>query len=383
MELVIKTLHGLEDCLAEEIDALGGANIKKLRRAVSCEGNLAFVYKTNYNLRTALRILLPIYTFDAKNERELYDQIKSFDWSVHLELRQTFAIDNAITRGASIANSQFASLKMKDAIVDHFRDKTGKRPSVNKDNPDVLLNLHGYKDQYTISIDSSGRTLNQRGYRKEGGHHAPLNEVLAAGLLKIAGWDASMPLIDPMCGSGTIAIEAAMLGKGIPAQILRNDFGFMNWSNFNAILWNRVKMESSAKRGRTKIKISASDIDNQNINLVKGSAKKLALGQGFDIFKYDFLKLPPESGNGMVISNPPYGERIGGEGMVDFYQQIGDKLKSDFDGWDAWIMSSNFEALRAIRLKPSQKTILFNGPLECQFCKYEMYLGSEETKEDI
>lgn len=377
MKLVIKTLHGLEDCLAEEIEALGGQKIKKLRRAVSCDGNLAFVYSANYNLRTALRVLLPIHSFLAKNEQTFYEGVRSFDWSTHLELRQTFAIDNAITRDASIANSQFASLKMKDAIVDYFRDKTGKRPSINKDNPDLLLNLHGYKDQYTISVDSSGRILNQRGYRKVAGHHAPLNEVLAAGLLKIARWDASIPLLDPMCGSGTIALEAAMLARGLPAQILRNDFGFMNWTNFNAILWNRVKMESRAKSSQTRLKIVASDIDQKNIKLVKGSAKQLALGQGFDIFKYDFLKLlPPESGKGMIISNPPYGERIGGEGMVKFYRLIGDKLKHNFDGWNAWLLSSNFEALRALRLRPSSKEILFNGPLECQFCKYELYAAN-------
>ncbi len=376
MEILVKTLHGLEDCLAKELEEIGALNVKPLKRAVSCEGNLALVYRANYTLRTALRVLIPLYTFTAKNENEFYREVRKFDWEDHLELRQTFAIDHTIAKNASLKHSQFASLKLKDGIVDHFRDKTGKRPSVNPDNPDILLNLHGLNDEYTISLDSSGKPLNQRGYRKPG-HQAPLNEVLAAGLLHISGWDKKSTLLDPMCGSGTIALEAALMAKNIPVQILRNDFGFMNWSSFNAILWNRVKQDAQRALVRGKISIHCSDMSGEAVRLVKHSAKLLKLGNGFEIDQKDFIKLEAPGSSGTIVTNPPYGERLGGSQVEDFYTKIGDKLKNDFDGWDAWLISSNFAALRALRLSPSEKNILFNGSLECQFCKYEMYQGSK------
>ena len=378
MELTIKTLHGLEEILAQEVRDLGGKNVHVLKRAVSCEGNLAFLYRANYSLRTAIRVLLPIYTFTARHEREFYDKVKEFDWTEHLELRQSFAIDPSVAKGATIEHSLYASLKMKDAIVDQFRDKFGKRPDVNKDNPDILFNLHGVRDQYTISIDSSGKLLNQRGYRKPGGHQAPLNEVLAAGLLLLSGWDRETDLLDPMCGSGTIPIEAALIAQNIPPQVLRNDFGFMNWSNFNAILWNRVKSEEMAKRTRRKCTIYASEMYGDLTKLVKDSAKKLGLKAGFEIDTADFIKATPPNKKGIVVMNPPYGERIGGSQINEFYKKIGDKLKNEYAGWDVWMISSNLSALKALRLGPSEKHILYNGSLECQFCKYEMYEGSKE-----
>lgn len=325
--------------------------------------------------------MVPLKTFEAKNENELYAQLRKIDWEDHLGIRQTFAIDHSIAKNASIKHSKFASLKMKDAIVDHFRDKMGKRPSIDSDNPDVLFNLHGLANQYTVSMDSSGAPLNQRGYRKDG-HQAPLNEVLAAGLIKLAGYTGDKVLLDPMCGSGTIPIEAAMIAKNIPVQLLRSHFGFMNWSSFNAILWNRVKQEAQAAQNRrVKAAIYASDMSGDAIRMVKTSVKKLGLRSGFEINQRDFIKVVKPNQRGVILTNPPYGERIGGSKIPDFYKLIGDKLKNDFSDWDAWMISSNVQALRALRLSPSEKYMLFNGSLECQYCKYEMYEGSKEPDE--
>lgn len=377
MELTIKTLHGLEECLANEVRALGGTEVKVLKRAVSCEGNLAYVYRANYLLRTALRVLVPVVTIRARNEAEFYAKLRNVHWDEHLELRQTFAIDHSIAKNATLKHSMFASLKLKDAITDYFRDKTGKRPSVNPDNPGVLFNLHGSGDTYTVSIDSSGKPLNQRGYRKQG-HQAPLNEVLAAGLVQMSGWDGQKPFLDPMCGSGTIALEAAMWAQQMPAQVLRSDFGFMNWTNFNAILWNKVKAEAQAEQRKPAYHIYASDISADAVKLVKSSAGKLKLGKGFEISQRDFLKMRAPTASGVIVTNPPYGERIGGDQMNEMYQRIGDVLKQQFTGWDAWLLSSNFAALRALRLRPSDKHVLFNGALECQFCRYSLFEGSED-----
>ena len=382
MNILVKTLHGLEECLADEVREIGGENVEVLRRAVSCTGNLAFLYKANYSLRTALRVMVPIKTFQAKNENELYAQLRKVDWEDHLAIRQTFAIDHSIAKDASIKHSKYASLKMKDAIVDHFRDTVGRRPSIDSDNPDVLFNLHGVGSEYTVSMDSSGMPLNQRGYRKPG-HQAPLNEVLAAGLIMLSGWDKKSPLLDPMCGTGTIALEATLMAKNIPAQIIRKHFGFMNWSSYNAILWNRVKQEVQSEQIRKPVKVYASDMSGEAVRMVKASAKALRLGAGFEISQRDFIKLQKPEKAGMILSNPPYGERIGGSQIAEFYKLIGDKLKNDFVDWDAWMLSSNFAALRALRLSPSEKKVLFNGSLECQFCKYEMYEGSKDSDQSL
>jgi len=270
LEILIKTLQGLETCLAEEVRALGGTQVKVLNRAVSCDGNLAFIYRANYALRTALRILVPIATFRAKNQHAFEKALQSIDWSDHLSIRQTFAIDDSRAGNATLRHAKFAALKVKDSIADFFMEKKGRRPSVDVKNPNVLFNLHGSQDQYTLSIDSSGKPLNQRGYRQSG-HQATLNEVLAAGMLKIARWDTQQVFMDPMCGSGTLAIEAAMLAQNLPAQILRSEFGFMNWDNFNAILWNRVKAEVQNEKKRTRVKIYASDHHPAAIKMISSS----------------------------------------------------------------------------------------------------------------
>ena len=373
LKIVIKTLHGLEEVLMKEVELLGGQNIKKRKRAVECEGKLPFLYEANLNLRTALRILVPVYEFTARNETELYNQVKSFDWSQFLDVRQTFAIDNTIF-SEYFTHSKYTALKMKDAIADQFREKFNLRPSVDIEKPDILFNLHGYQDKFIISLDSSGRLLNQRGYR-EPGHQAPLNEVMAAGLLQLAGWNKSIPLVDPMCGTGTIIIEAVLMGLNIPPQINQKEFGFKNWNNFQPMMWNRIRAESQGKIRSAPLMISGGDIDGHAVALAKGALKKLRMGRDVQIRQVAFEDFIPKFQTGMIITNPPYGERIG-EDVDNLYKKLGDSFKNNFSGFDAWILSSNVPALKQLHLKSSEKMALFNGALQVQFCKYNLQEGA-------
>ncbi len=377
MKLLIKTLHGLEDVLAEEIKELGGQNLRKMKRAVACEGDKRFLYRANYNLRTALRILVPIYTFKARDEKELYNQVRRFDWSDYMDVHQTFAIDNSVF-SEFFRHSKYATLKMKDAMADLFRDKFRKRPSIDVENPDVQFDLHGWKDNFTVSLDSSGQPLNQRGYR-DTGHAAPLNEVLAAGMVKLAQWDAKQPLVDPMCGTGTILIEAAMMGQQMPPQLLRKNFCFRNWKDFDPVIWNRIKLESDGNMRKRPLKIDGGDVDENAVKMARKSLRKLGLSDQVKVRHIPFEKHIPGTPDGMIITNPPYGERIEKDDILAFYKTISDLLKNNFQGFEAWVLSSNFKALNHIKLSPSQKIQLYNGSLECKFHKYELYAGSRAS----
>ena len=372
MKILIKTLQGLEEVLMKEVELLGGQNIKKRKRAVECEGKLPFLYEANLNLRTALRILVPVYEFTACNGTELYNQVKIFDWSQFLDISQTYAIDNTIF-SEYFTHSKYAALKMKDAIADQFREKFDLRPSVNTEKPDILFNLHAYQDKFTISLDSSGRLLNQRGYR-ERGHQAPLNEVMAAGLLKLANWNKSIPLIDPMCGTGTIIIEAVLMGLNIPPQLNQDEFSFKNWNNFQPLMWNRIKAEAKSKIRSAPLMITGGDIDGNAVVLAKRALKKLRMGRDVRIKHIAFENFIPKFQRGIIITNPPYGKRIGEE-VDNLYKKIGDTFKKKFSGFNAWILSSNVSALKNLHLKPSEKIDLFNGALKVKFCKYNLKEG--------
>ena len=376
MKIHIKTLFGLENVLADEIRELGGQNVFPMKRSVNCEGNLEFLYKANLHLRTALKVLVPIHTFTAQTEDQLYREVSKFDWSQYFNANQTFAIDNTI-HSEYFKHSKYAALKTKDAIVDQFRNKTGKRPSIDVSNPDVKLDLYAFKDKFTISLDSSGESLNKRGYRQPG-HQAPINEVLAAGMLKLAGWKKNIPLYDPMCGTGTILIEAALMGQNIPPQISRFDFGFKKWNNFHLPTWNKVLTEAKANIRKSKLQIFGGDIDGETVILANKSVRKMKLSDVIDIRKLPVENHLPKTPEGMIISNPPYGERIGRQNTNEFYKSLSDLFKNNFSGFDVWIISSNMEALKHFRLKPSQKIVLFNGSLECKFEKYELYTGSKK-----
>lgn len=371
MRLVVKTLFGLENVLAEEIKELGGKDIEVSKRAVSFYGNKRLMYKANYCLRTGLSVLQTIYTFKANNEEELYQQIKKFRWAAYMNTGQTFAVDSTVF-SKNFPHSKYAALKVKDAIVDYFRKENGERPSVDTENPDVRFNVHIAGREVTISFNSSGESLHKRGYRIRH-HKAPLNEVLAAGMLKMAEWNASIPLYDPMCGSGTILIEAGMLGKNIPAGMYRDKFGFMTWSNFDKDLWQEIKTEADAAIINPRMKICGSDIMTLSVDIARESVITAGLETDVKLIRRSFENYKPETPTGMMICNPPYDERIKKDDICLFYKVIGNRLKEQYTGFDCWIISSNMEAYKQIGLHADEKIKLFNGALECEYRKYGIY----------
>lgn len=376
MKIHIKTLTGLENVLAEEVKALGGQQIEIKKRALNCEGDLEFVYRANLSLRTAIKVLIPVYDFKAKNEKELYEQVLKHDWSQYLSEHGSMAIDHTINSDL-FTHSKYASLKIKDAIVDQFRNRTNHRPSIDLKYPDVRFDVYAYQDWFTIALDSSGDPLNRRGYREDG-HRAPLNEVLAAGMILLSGWDKESPLIDPMCGTGTLLIEAAMIALNLPPQKLRREFGFKRWNNFQPTLWSRVQSDATRAIKRRSLKIMGGDIDGQSIRMAQRSLRKLDLDKQVRVSMADFLKSTPVFSQGVMITNPPYDVRIEKDDINAFYKEMSDVLKHKYAGYEAWILSSNMEALKNFKLSPTKKIKLLNGKLDCRFEKYEMYAGSRE-----
>jgi len=370
MKITIKTLFGFEDILAEEVKALEGEKIEKITRGVKCEGNPAFLYRANLSLRTAMKIMVPIHRFHAKNEQELYDRMMEFDWSHFLDVDQTFSIDTVVF-SEIFTHSKFVGYKSKDAIVDQFRNKYRRRPSIDTDNPDVQLNVHCANDFFTVSMDSSGAALNQRGYREDG-HRAPMNEVLAAGMLILSGWDKKSPLVDPMCGSGTILVEAAMMAMNMAPNLRRKEFGFRSWPEYSPVLFNNILNEEQSKVRKPQMDLTGIDIDSKAVELARKSLGKIGLRREVKIKTMDFRKFKPVSEKGVIVTNPPYGERIGDD-MLEFYKSMGDAFKNNFQGYDAWLISSNKQALKQIGLKDSERIKLYNGKLECDFCRYELY----------
>lgn len=376
MEITVKTFHGLEPVLMEELAALGATNIKELKRAVACEVDKKTLYRANLELRTALRILVPIFQFDAHSEDELYKKIHDWDWSAHLTIDQTFAIDSTVSSEV-FTHSKYVALKTKDALVDQFREKTGKRPSVDVESPDLRINVHAYKTHFTISLDSSGDSLHRRGYRHPG-HSAPLNEALAAGMVLLSGWDRETPLLDPMCGSGTILIEAAMLACNIPPRLKVEAFGFMNWSDYDAGLWQTVRSEAVANIKPGGPTLVGGDVQSTAVMMAKAAVERMDLADRIVIDRKPFRRLKAVGDKGMLIMNPPYGERLEPENILEFYKEIGDTLKLNFEGYDAWIISSNMDALKHVGLHASRRITLFNGSLECKFMKFSLYAGSKK-----
>lgn len=378
MQIVAKTFQGLEEILAKELEALGASNINIVSRAVECEGDQRLLYRMNYELRTAVRVLVKFFSFKTKHENHLYKKIQEIDWSEHIALQDTFAID-ATTYSKYLTHSKYLSLKVKDAIVDQLREKyDGQRPSIDLNAPTLRLQIHFNKDnQCTVLWDSSGQSLHKRGYRVAS-VLAPINEVLAAGLILLSGWKGDCPLIDPMCGSGTIPIEAAMYASQIPPQFKRKTFGFMTWKDFDAELWEDVRKTANAKIKMTEVPILGFDRDVNAVKIAEENIDTIGLDEVIEINWRDFLTLPPQKEKGVIIMNPPYDERLGEEDIEAFYRNIGDQLKKSFSGFDAWLISSNLEALKFIGLKPSRKIMLFNAALECRFQKYELYAGTKK-----
>ncbi len=368
----------MENVLAEELKELNAQEIKTTTRAVYFEGNKELLYKANLQLRTALNILVPIKTYYVRNEDELYKCVKKIDWSKYISNKDTFSIESVV-HSKFFKHSKYVSLKTKDAIADQFRNKFNERPDVNIENPSLKINVHINQEKCTISLDSSGESLHKRGYRKSK-NQAPLNEVLAAGIIKHSGWDGKTNFVDAMCGSGTILIEAAMIAANKAPGLIRDKFGFMNWKDFDSVLWQKIKKKSEEKIKDVEIDILGSDINSNTIKITEENLSNAELKDSVKFLTKQFSQSTPPEGSGTLIINPPYGERMKKNDINDFYKMIGDALKANYVGYDAWILTSNKEALKNLGLRPSKKLTLFNGPLEVKLHKYEMYKGSKKAK---
>lgn len=376
MKLLAKTQAGFEEILADEINALGGKNIKLLKRAVSYEGDLKLLYRSNLELRTAIRILIPIYNFRARNEDIFYHKIKELDWSKYMRVNDTLAIDGT-TYSDIFTHSKYIALKAKDAIVDQFRDNTGRRPSVNVQSPTLRINIHVFGDEVTVSLDSSGQPLFKRGYRVER-RDAPLNEILAAGMILSSGWKKDGVFLDAMCGSGTLPIEAGLYAKNIPSQWYRKEFGFQKWKDFDPILWQLVRTEAEEKIVDFKHEIIGYDKDFRAISSARVNILSAELTEDISLQRMAFEKIEAPAEKGIMILNPPYDERLSVKNIDELYKMMGDQFKQVFKGWEVWLISSNMEALKHIGLRPSRKIRLMNGALECKFLKFEIYEGTKK-----
>ncbi|WP_312825529.1 class I SAM-dependent RNA methyltransferase [Epilithonimonas sp.] len=376
LQIQIKTFFGLEQVLAEEVKKLGGKNVEVKNRAVTCEGDLGFLYKLNYSCRTAVKILVPIMEFKAYNETKYYDKLFKFEWDQFLEKHQTFSID-ATVNSERFNHSQFMTLKMKDAIVDYFQEKYKVRPSVNKDNPDIKFHLHIDRELVSISLDSSGDPLFKRGYRKEQ-TVAPINEVLASGMLQLAGWDGKGNFLDPMCGSGTLLIEAAMIAMDLPAQTFRRYFAFQNWKNYDSELFKTIKEVRLNRVKEFTGKIVGYDIDSEALNVAHNNVESAEMEDIITLRHKNFFDSEKDMFPLLMVFNPPYDERIT-INDDDFYKKIGDTFKQHYPNTLAWLISADLDAPKKIGLRPSRKIKLFNGKLETRFLQYEMYDGTKKV----
>ncbi|WP_313215187.1 class I SAM-dependent RNA methyltransferase [Soonwooa sp.] len=379
LKIQIKTFFGLEEILAEEVKKLGGRKVEIKNRAVNCEGDLGFLYKINYSCRTALKILVPIKSFKAFDADRFYDRLFDVQWDEYMSIDQSFAIDATIN-SERFSHSQFMTLKMKDAIVDFFKMKYRDRPNVDSKNPDIKFHLHIDRELVSISLDSSGDPLFKRGYRQMQ-TEAPINEVLASGLLQIAGWDGKGNFLDPMCGSGTLLIEAAMIALDLPAQIFRKKFAFQNWKNYDAELFTKIKEFRINRVKEFTGKIVGYDIDLKALNIAKTNIEAAELEDVIEVKKQNFFESKKELFPLLVVFNPPYNERISIE-VEDFYKKIGDTFKQNYPNTLAWLITSDLEATKKIGLRPSRRVKLFNGKLETRFLQYEMYEGTKKAKFD-
>lgn len=377
-KMVAKTLFGFEELLEKELTQLGAQKVKAGTRVVTFYGDKGFMYKANLALRTALKILKPINEFKAFNDKSLYDGMQRIDWSNYLTAHQTFVIETTL-HSDHFNHSQFVALKSKDAIVDQFRDKTGTRPNIDKDFPDVKIHVHIDRDLVTVSLDTSGESLHRRGY-KAATNIAPINEVLAAGMLLLSGWDGTSHFIDPMCGSGTILAEAAMIACNIPANINRKEFAFEKWNDWDSELFDKI-LESLLKKTRDfHYTITGYDKAPSAVMKAKDNIKNANLDEFVKIREANFFETQKQTEGPLhMVFNPPYGERLNIE-MERFYREIGDTLKNNYSNTNAWFITANLEALKFVGLRPSRKIKLFNGKLEARFVKYEMYAGSKRTK---
>ena len=379
MKFVAKTLYGLEKVLERELHALGAVSISTGNRAVFFEGNKELIYSANYCLRTALSILLPIASFRIKSKDDLYREGLRIKWERYLSPENTFSVV-PVVNSPVFSHSGYPGLIMKDSIADYFRNNTGRRPSVSAHDPDLVVNLHISNNSVSVALDSTVVPLFKRGYRKEQSE-APLNEVLAAGILLLAGWDGSESLLDPMCGSGTFPIEAALIAGKIPPGKFRNFFGFMRWKDYDPTIFENIRSGYDQSALIPEIRISGSDISPIAIHQSEINVSEAGLS-GQISFQVKDIKDQKGSGSEVLFLNPPYGLRLNPGETDQLYSTIGTALKHNFSGCNAWIVTPNKEALKHVGLKPAQKHTLFNGALECSLLKYELYKGSRKPQAD-
>ncbi|MDZ7739849.1 MAG: THUMP domain-containing protein [Bacteroidales bacterium] len=369
-----KTLHGLEDVLSRELESIGASNIVEGRRSVSFEGDREVLYRANYCLRTALSVLKPLHQFNIEKAKDLYSRSLGFPWEKIMDTGQTFSVV-PVVKSSLFNHTGYPALVLKDAIVDRFRKKSGRRPSVDLKEPDIVFNCHINEKRVSISLDSTIIPLFKRGYRLYQSE-APLNEVLAAGIIMKSGWDMMSPLLDPMCGSGTLAIEAAMMARCIPPGQKRKFFGFMNWPDYDHGLFKKVIRDAKLKIAPLQTQVYCRDISPQNIRIARSNIKSAGLEADIRSGIEDFLDTESPGKPTTILMNPPYGERMEISDIEKLYEGIGERLKHGYPGSTAWLISSNREALKKIGLKPSQKHTLYNGKLEVKLMKYELYRGS-------
>lgn len=376
-EMKVTTFFGLEEVLAKELLHLGGRDIVEFKRGVSVVGDLGFLYKANLCLHTALKIVIPITKFTADSEYEFYDNIKRIEWEKFISVTDSIMIESVLN-SEIFTHSLFANQKAKDAIVDRFREKTGNRPDVDLLRPMFKLYIHIFKNEVTLNLDSSGDPLYKRGYRSDI-NEAPMKEVLAAGLVKLSGWERHLELIDGMCGAGTIAIEAALWANNIPPGYYRSDFTFMRWRNYDEKLYETIYDSSINKIKENEVNIIANDIEEDTYKKAIINTQNAKVDDAVTCVNQSFFDLMPKRGSGVVILNPPYGERLPVPEIEKMYKEIGNKLKKDFQNYNAWIITSSPEAIKSIGLRPSRKIHIYNGSLECRYLKFELYGGSKKA----
>ena len=390
-QMTAKTFKGLEEVLAQELIELGANDVLIERRAVSFRGDKALLYRANLCLRTAIRVLVEVKSEKlkangergktrgekSKPEDRVYEVVKGIEWSRYMDVETTFAIDATVYNDA-IRNSRFITYRVKDGIVDYWQEKTGSRPNVNTEHPDIRINVHISQERVTVSLDSSGESLHKRGYRVAN-TEAPINEVLAAGMLLMAGWKGETDFYDPMCGSGTIVIEAALIAQNIAPGLFRKEFGFERWKDFDAELWSDIYNDDSRER-EFKHHIYGSDASFYAIQQAAKNVKSAGVGSIVSLKQIRMEELRNNDGNDVLLMmNPPYGERLASnKDMEELYGKIGTALKHHWAGATAWIISSNDAAMKCIGLKPAKKYRLLNGELDCQFNRYDLFAGKRK-----
>jgi putative N6-adenine-specific DNA methylase len=377
LTLIAKTLAGLENVLATELQALGAKNVQPQKRAVSFEGDTELIYKANLWCRTAMSILKPLFDFTFENQQEYYDILYAYQWDEIFTVDKTISI-NALAFNSEFTNTHFLAQRTKDAIADYFKEKTGKRPSVDIDDPQIKINIYIHQNRCSVSLDSSGAPLFKRGYRRKN-VAAPLNEVLGAGLILLSGWDKQQPFYDPMCGSGTFSIEAGMMALNMAPSIFRRHFSFQHWQGYNETQWENLREEARNVQLKTVPDILASDISNSSMDAARQNLMEAGLLGKVKLEKKDFFISTPVHQSGTILLNPPYGVRLHDDNLKDYYQNMGTTLKHNYSGFEAWIISPDKALTHKIGLRHISQQLVYNGPIECRFLGYQLYKGTKKV----